>query len=287
MASSNLPAKIGSASTLGTMLANNMKAMQSILPKHITPERMARLVLLAATKTPALYNCTSASVLQAVMQAATLGLEINGALGSAYLSPYGDQATLIPGYRGLCDLARRTGVVRNVEARLVFAGDTFNVQYGTDPKIEHLPAFSSEERKPSDVIAVYAVATDMDGNKQFEVMTSDEVEAIRLRSRAKDTGPWKTDLGEMQKKTVVRRLMKYLPLSAEVAAAIELGDRADTGKINSPSDLIDTPASVVEDMTRASKDKLRALRTSAHGTGDPDLDAEIERQAIMDGEEAK
>lgn len=197
-------------------LINQMKPeIARVLPNQMSPDRMARIATTALKQTPALAQCTPASFLGALMTASQLGLE-PGPLGLAYLVPYGKQCTFIPGYRGLIQLARNSGQLVDVWAEIVYEKDTFKQTLGLHRDLVHEPA-EGERGKP---VRVYAAAELRDGGRPFVVMTFSEVEAIRARSRAGNNGPWKTDWAEMAKKTAIRRLSKWLPLSAEFNAAM-------------------------------------------------------------------
>jgi recombination protein RecT len=153
------------------------------------------------------------------MQAAQLGLEPTGVLGGAYLVPYKETCTLIIGYRGLIDLARRSGQIESIEAHVVYSNDRFRCHYGLSPVLEHEPAW---EGPPGAVKAVYAIAKMKDGGMQLEVMTRAQVDAIKARSKTSGSGPWVTDYDEMARKTVVRRIAKYLPLTTELSDALQI-----------------------------------------------------------------
>jgi recombination protein RecT len=204
------------------------KSLQDVIPKHLTPERIVKMALVAASRQPKLFDCTPQSFLQSVMKSAELGLDCVGTLGQGYLVPYYNskikalECQFIAGYQGLINLARRSGHISRIESRVVYENDIFDVEYGLDQKLTHRPYLGGERGK---IVCVYAVAELKDGSSQLEIMTIDEVEAIRERSKAKDSGPWKTDFGEMARKTVVRRIAKYLPLSPELAKAIETDDQ--------------------------------------------------------------
>lgn len=185
------------------------------LPRHISPERIARVALTAIRANPQLAACSQASFLGALLQASQLGLEVNTPLGQAYLVPYKDTATLIIGYQGMMDLARRSGMVRAIYAHAVYDGDDFSWELGLEPKLKHVPKQQSRE-----LTHVYAVARLTDGEPVFTVLTRDEVESYRKRSRASGSGPWVTDFDAMAKKTAVRRLYTWLPKSAEQARAL-------------------------------------------------------------------
>lgn len=209
-------------------LVNQREAIISRLPQHMASQgdRIIKTVVTAAMKNPAILKCSKDSIILSVFQSIDLGLEIGNALGEAYLVPYGSTCQMIPGYRGLVSLARRSGKVRAIEARIVREGDEFDFTLGTAPTLTHKPTFSDP---PAEMRAVYAIAFFSDGSTQFEPMVKAEVDAIRKRSRAGTSGPWVTDYDEMAKKTVVRRLSKYLPLSPELARALEIQAMAEAG----------------------------------------------------------
>jgi recombination protein RecT len=226
-----LTAPVKDANTLRRVIGSRFKTMQALLPAHMTEERFAALVVSAAAKDSNIFKCTGESILNAIYQAASLGLEINSATGEAYLIPYGSKAQLVPGYKGLVKLAIQSRDVRSIEARLVYDGEqpTFGVFYGTESRIEHVPNFDVD-RLPEKVIFAYGVAKLASGASTFEVMTRKQLDAIRNRSASKNSGPWVTDTEEMFRKTVARRLCKYLPMSPQLSQAIELSDRAETGE---------------------------------------------------------
>ena len=216
--------------TLRDMLEKAKPSLATVLPHHLTPERMVKLALVAASKNPTLLQCDTKSVVQSVMAAAQLGLDCSGTLGSAYLVPYrnkggGYTCQLIPGYRGLIDLARRSGQIASIEAHVVHENDEFEVAFGLTPILTHKPTLKGD---PGPVLLAYAVAQLRDGSKQVEVMTKGQLDGIRSRSKA-SSGPWQTDEEEMQRKTVVRRLCKYLPLSVELQQALVTEEAAESG----------------------------------------------------------
>ena len=223
---------------------NFMAQLSVALPKAMTPERLVRVVTTECRKTPALLNCNPESFLGAVLQCAQLGLEPGGALGHCYLLPFGNgkakdgrpNAQLIIGYRGMIDLARRSGQIVSICAYTVHEKDHFEWRLGLDPDIQHVPSPEADRGK---MTYVYAVAKLKGGGGQFEVMSRAEVEKVRKQSKAGSSGPWVTHFDEMAKKTVIRRLFKYLPVSIEAARAVEVDERADRGEAVTPQDFID------------------------------------------------
>ena len=198
--------------TIKDLFDKSKHSLAQVLPKHVTPERLLKVALTATSTTPALLACKPMSLLKAVFQAGQLGLEAGGLLGEGYLIPFKDEVQFIPGYRGLIKLARQSGQIASIEARVVYARDAFELEYGLEPKLVHKPLLAEDR---GDFMFVYAIATLKDGSKQVEVMTKGEVDKIRARSKASTDGPWVSDYAEMAKKTVLRRICKLLPVSAE------------------------------------------------------------------------
>lgn len=235
MTTTNAPAvKNDDKPTLAKLIQQMRPEIARALPNQMNPDRMARIATTVIRQTPILARCTPESFLGALLTASQLGLE-PGPIGEAYLVPFRDgrsgdyQCQFIPGYRGLIKLARNSGQLKDIWAEVVFSNDTFRYSLGLHRDLVHEPA-AGDRGKP---VAVYAAAQLVDGGTPFVVMTVDEVEAIRARSKASKNGPWVTDWAAMAKKTVVKQLMKWLPLSAEVAAAATLDGsvRTDIGEL--------------------------------------------------------
>ena len=202
----------GAAVQLQQLLAQQQKSIASLVPEHLTPERLMRVAVNCVAKTPGLQKCTAASLLQCVLAAAEVGLEPGGVLGQFYLVPFGNVATPIIGYRGLLELARRSGQIASIRAVVVYTKDTFEMTEGVQQTITHRRYLDGDA---GPMRFVYAVAVLKDGSVQVEVMTRAQVDTIKARSRSGSNGPWVTDYEEMAKKTVLRRLAKWLPLSSE------------------------------------------------------------------------
>lgn len=214
-------------------------AMKDLLPRTMTPERMLRVLTGSIRMVPALANCEKLSFVNAIMTCAQLGLEPGPALGHAYLIPFENrkkgitECQFIVGYKGLIDLARRSGQIVSISARVVREGDKFDYAYGLDERLTHVP--SDDDSKP--MTHVYAVAKLKDGGTQFEVLTRRQIEGIRAKSRGGNYGPWQDHFEEMARKSAIRRLAKYLPMSLEGQKAITLDEAVDAGL--SQSDFMD------------------------------------------------
>ena len=230
---------------LGMVLDKKFQAqMKLALPKALTPERLTRIVMTECRKTPDLLKCNQASFLGAVLQCAQLGLEPGSALGHCYLLPFGNgkardgkpNAQLIIGYRGMIDLARRSGQILSINAYVVHEQDDFSYELGLHPDIKHVPAAVGD---PGPVTFVYAVANLKGGGCQFEVMSRAEIEKVRKTSKAGSSGPWSSHWDEMAKKTVIRRLFKYLPVSIEAVKAVEVDEKTDRGEPVTETDVLE------------------------------------------------
>lgn len=219
---------------LRDLLEKSKSSLAAVLPKHLTPDRLMKLALYARSTSPDLQKCAPQSILQALMQAATLGLEPNTPLGEGWLIPRKNkktgqmEASFQLGYQGMISLARRSGQIAKLEAHVVYEHDTFDLEYGLDQKLSHRPYFLCGKLEPGRVICAYAVAKLTDGSVQIEVMSLRDLERIRARSAASD-GPWNTDTDEMYRKTLVRRIFKYLPKSAEIREVLEREADNDNG----------------------------------------------------------
>ena len=194
------------------------------LPSVITPERFTRMVLSALSTNPKLAACTPKSFLGAMMSAAQLGLEPNTPLGQAYLIPYRnkgvDEVQFQIGYKGLVDLAYRSGEVEVVQAQTVYENDKFECEYGLEPKLVHVPADGDR----GEAVKVYAMFKTKSGGYGFEVMSMEDCRkhAMAYSQSYKNgySSPWSTNFEEMAKKTVLKRVLKYAPLKSDFVRGI-------------------------------------------------------------------
>lgn len=228
-------------SNFPAMLEQYKGEIARALPKHINPDRMARIALTAFRMTPKLAECDPRSVFAAVIQSSQLGLEI-GLMGEAHLVPFGGQCQLIPGYTGLMKLARNSGLVTDIYAEVVRLNDKFSLTLGMERNLEHTPltspgGFPASDEERGEVAGFYAVGVLKDGSRTFVAMGRPEIERIRDGSRGyqaakkyKKESLWDTDFASMGLKTAIRRLCKYLPKSPELATALVIDDQAGRQK---------------------------------------------------------
>jgi recombination protein RecT len=221
-------------------------------------------------------------------------------MGEGYLVPYKNtkknvfEAQFIPGYRGLQNLARRSGKITECYAKAVCEKDFFEVEEGTERKIVHKPNYTQSR---GTFVCFYAVFKTVEGNIDFEVMSIDEINDIRKRSKASEDGPWVTDFAEMSKKTVMRRLLKRAPMSIELAKAVEVDNKAAMGEIDDPSnDIIDlsefdlddaeTPAEIQGQINAERTTELRnkiAGKTAQQTPANSDFSVMIQQELTRSG----
>lgn len=199
--------------------------IKKALPSVITPERFTRIALSAISNNPKLADCTPESFLGAMMTSAQLGMEINTPLGMSYLIPrYNGKKKALEcqfelGYKGLIDLAYRSGQVSTISAHVVYANDKFEYALGLEPKLEHIPAPTNR----GDATFVYAVFKTKDGGYGFEVMSIEDVRKHADKfseSFNSSYSPWNTNFEEMAKKTVLKKALKYAPLKTDFVRGV-------------------------------------------------------------------
>lgn len=300
----------GAGSELIALLQRMGGEISRALPRHMTPDRMGRIVLTALRTTKDLALCTRESFAGCVMQASQLGLEPNTPLGHLYLIPRRNknlppnqrECTMVIGYQGFIELARRSGLVSSLYAYAVRQGDEFDYQLGLNPNIHHRPA-EDAERENRPITHVYAVAAMRDSTERvFVVLTKPQIEARRARSDAarSNYSPWTTDYEAMALKSAVRALWKWLPKSTEIARAESIDAAAELGASQTQAldptvtdvlakhGLLAEDAEIVEDhgpaaglpepLTANTPDLDATLHAAAQGTPDP---AAAKREAAL------
>jgi len=257
--------KAGKA-TIRDMILRNRAAFAEVIPNHVSVDRLLRVTSAAIMRSPDLMECTSESLMQSVMEAAQLGLEPTGRWGGAHLVAFNvkvkergkpdrweKRATVIYDYRGLAQVARRSGEIATLAAEVVRENDRFDYSLGFSPDLRHVPALD-DRGKP---ICAWAAATLKDGSRYLKIMSVADVESIRQRSKAKDFGPWVTDWEAMASKTVLKKLLNLLPFSVELADALAADDR------NNPVEVaVRTARSGVAALSRLSGEPQAAIAES-------------------------
>lgn len=216
---------------VNALIGSKRAQIESVMSGATTPERLYSLLQSAVTHEPKLLQCTPESIIACCMKCAALGLEpsnVDG-LGKAYILPYGNknyqtgqlEATFILGYKGMLDLARRTGEIKTLNATPVFEDDGIKLfmDEAGQPYIKAGEVNLNANHEPSKLQFVFLNAEFTNGGHYRTYMTRAEIDAVRARSKAGDKGPWKSDYVAMARKTVVRRAFPYLPVSTEAQSA--------------------------------------------------------------------
>ena len=276
------------AEKVAHLLESRKDAIAAMLPRHLNAERLLKVAQIAATTTPALLECEIPSLVKAIGDCAQVGLEPNTPLGHAFLVPFGAKnkagqwvknVQVIFGYRGLIELARRSGYIVSVAAHEVREMDTFELEYGLEERLRHVPYLKGDR---GDVIGYYAVAHLKDGGHAFDFLTNGEVMEIRDASQGyrqaiataekykkNPTHPWIDHEVEMGKKTAVRRLSKYLPLSIELSAALAVDEMADQGRLAHVDTTMEGDFVVVEEDEAIKLDPSEITGPSTTENADP------------------
>lgn len=210
--------KENKSKTIFDVIQAGAKQFATALPKHINSDRFVRIAITTIRQNPKLAKCSQESLLGALMVSAQLGLE-PGTLGQCYLIPFENkkagtvECQFQIGYKGLIELLRRSGQLSDIYSYTVYENDDFNIEYGLSRTLTHKPNFSNR----GEIVGFYAVAILKDGAKAFEYMTKDEIthheEKYRKGSYKNDV--WNKNFEEMAQKTVVKKLLKWLPVSVE------------------------------------------------------------------------
>jgi recombination protein RecT len=257
---------------------NNEKTKQAIkaaLPDMgVTPERVATIAFSVIASKPQLLECDARSLVKVIVEGSLLGLSFDPHLKQAAIVPFKaggvPQATLIVEYMGLVKLARNGGVLSHIVcAEIVYEKDLFQYQLGEEPRLEHRPLLNGSRGK---ALGCYVVAKLTDGGTVFKYLSQDEIYFYREKSRAKDAAdsPWNTDEFSMWRKTVIRRLMGYLPMDDKTQRAMHDDEMAETGhdQLLAPEvfgdDVIDLPpAEPKKSKTEEAKERLQQQKRTA------------------------
>lgn len=217
------------------------------LPSVMTPERFTRITLSALSSNRKLQETTPQSFLGAMMTAAQLGVEPNTPLGQAYLIPFRNKGKGVLecqfqlGYKGLIDLAYRSGEVTIIQAQTVYENDDFEYSFGLEPTLRHVPA----RKDRGEPILFYAMFRTKDGGYGYEVMSVEDIRAHAQRySKSYGNGPWQTNFEEMAKKTVLKRVLKYAPLKSDFVRAVS---QDETIKRELSEDMYSVPTVYIEE----------------------------------------
>ena len=260
--------------TIFDVIKAGEKQFAAALPKHINSERFTRIAITTIRQNPKLAQCTQESLLGALMTSAQLGLE-PGILGQCYLIPYGRECQFQISYKGMIELLRRSGQLKDIYAYSVYSNDEFEMVYGLRRDLKHKPKLDADR---GEMIGCYCVAILKDDTTAFEFMTKQEIEVHGKKfSKTYNNGPWKTDFEAMAHKTVVKKLLKWLPVSVEFLENVAKDEKtfvADNNNMNEVKeaetvddnqiDVIDAETGEIVEEKPTTED-LKTLLTIAEG----------------------
>ena len=220
---------------LSDYLERKKSSLIKIAPKGTDVDRIIRVALFETVKNERLVQCSPASVYMALAKACELDLVAGGVLHRASLVPMWDKkikgynAELWIEYTGLMDLVKRSGEVAHFKAEVVYENDDF--EHSFDLERGEVLRHKKCHENPGDLLLAYAVCFFKDGQRQVEVMRKDQINKIRKSSRSPESGPWAQHTEEMWRKTVIRRICKYLPLTPKTTAVLEHDIQSDFGNV--------------------------------------------------------
>tara|TARA_R100000773_G_scaffold39388_1_gene34856 strand:+ start:5263 stop:6138 length:876 start_codon:yes stop_codon:yes gene_type:complete len=231
---------------LNEYLEGKRQSLIKIAPPGTDVDRIIRVAMFEAVKNERLVQCSPASVYMALAKACELDLVAGGVLHRASLVPMWDKkskgynAELWIEYTGLMDLVKRSGEVAHFKAEVVYENDEFEHHFDLENSevLKHKKCHDN----PGDLLLAYAVCFFKDGQRQVEVMRKDQINKIRKSSRSPESGPWAQHTEEMWRKTVIRRICKYLPLTPKTSAVLEhdiQSDFSNTVEINTVDENVD------------------------------------------------
>lgn len=228
---------------LNDYLEGKRSSLIKIAPQGTDVDRIIRVAMFEAVKNERLVQCSPTSVYMALAKACELDLVAGGVLHRASLVPMWDKKTkgynaeLWIEYTGLMDLVKRSGEVAHFKAEVVYENDDF--EHSFDLEKGEVLRHKKCHDNPGDLLLAYAVCFFKDGQRQVEVMRKDQINKIRKSSRSPDSGPWAQHTEEMWRKTVIRRICKYLPLTPKTTAVLEHDIQSDFGSMGIESIDID------------------------------------------------
>jgi len=275
-------------------LQSKKKTLIKIAPQGTDVDRIIRVAMFETVKNERLIQCSPSSVYMALAKACELDLVAGGVLHRASLVPMWDKkskgynAELWIEYTGLMDLVKRSGEVAHFKAEVVHDNDEF--EHSFDLENGEVLRHKKCHDNPGNLLLAYAVCFFKDGQRQVEVMRKDQINKIRKSSRSPDSGPWSQHTEEMWRKTVIRRICKYLPLTPKTTAVLQHDIQSDFGSVieleptesndvvgqdntEQPDNVIDVQATESKQKSkRSSKVKDLVERAKANDLPEPEED---------------
>jgi recombination protein RecT len=205
-----------------------MKQISDWVREGVRPEALVRFTLMDMSKNAKLRECDPSSIYLGLLACAVTGLEPGALKGEAYLVPFAKQAVFIPGWKGIVKQARRSREIKGLVANVVREADVFDLDQGTANTLIHKPLLRGQR---GDVIGAYAIAQMASGHNEIEWMDRDDLDAIQKVAESRGKSPaWHDWPDQMQRKSVIRRLGKRLPLGSDYYIGMALEQAHDEGR---------------------------------------------------------
>lgn len=255
--------------TIYDVIKSGARQFAAALPKHIDSERFIRIAITTIRQNPKLAECSQESLLGALMTSAQLGLE-PGVLGQCYLIPYGKNCSFQISYKGMIELLRRSGQLKDIYAYSVYSNDEFEMVYGLRRDLKHKPKLDGDR---GEMIGCYCAAILKDDTTAFEFMTKKEIETHMKRfSKSYNNGPWQTDFEAMAHKTVVKKMLKWLPVSVEFLESASKDEKTfiadknikEVKEVETFTDVIDGETGEIITEEKPSSEDMKTLMTIAN-----------------------
>lgn len=211
------------AEEVRSTLLENWKSISKTVPSHVDAERLGAIAVAAVRSDDSLSRCSTSSLVTCIVACAQLGIEPGDNTQRAYLIPRGGECTLMIGYRGLIELAYRSGTIESIDAQVIYDGDEYQIDLGTDPRVVHRPTLENR----GEMVGVYAVIHVRGASVPIvEVMDLKTIDKIR-RAAGSRSPAWRDWPEEMAKKSVIKRPLKRVPLSSDLRRALAIDDEHD------------------------------------------------------------
>lgn len=180
---------------------------QLVFPKGYALGNQLKLMYTSLSQNGSLQKATPISVGEALAYAAIQGLEVDK--NQVYFIVYDKKMTMFRSYFGDIAVAKRSGIVKEIAARVIYKGDTYEIRTNEEGKEFVTGHVSALENRDNDIVGAYAWAVLPDGKREYAIMTWKEIQ--KNWSKSKAGGATQKDFPqEMAKRTVIRRLVKML-----------------------------------------------------------------------------
>lgn len=220
---------------------DTLDILNKVLPGMVSVDRLLRVSLTVIRTNDKLMTCSPQSLLSCLIGCGQLGLSPDPYLGQAYFVPFWSsklnclEATLIPGYKGLITLARRSGHVADVDAMVVHWNDEFKAVKGLYPELHHI----ENEKDPGEFRGAWAMFRYQTTGWQptWQYLSKTRIDRHMNMTKSKDRdgkvfGPWVDHYDAMALKTAIRVTAKFVPMAVEekFSTAIKAEDMALAGE---------------------------------------------------------